>query len=52
MRDYGIGIDDIMCGEITCDDLQLVSEAGTDEITCNDLTYYDLNPECEIWDWD
>ena len=38
-----IGIDDIMCDDITCDDLHLASVAGMD-----DITYDDLNPECEI----
>ena len=41
-----IGIDDIMCDDITCEDLYLVSMARMDDITCNDLTYDDLNPEC------
>ena len=31
-----------------CDDLHLASLAGMDDITCDDLTYVDLNPECEI----
>ena len=26
--------------------------AGIDDITCDDLTYYDLNQECEILDCD
>ena len=39
-------IDDIMCDDITCEDLCLASVAGMDDITCNDLTYDDLNPEC------
>ena len=39
-------IDDIMCDNITCEDLHLASVAGMDDITCDDLTYYDLNPEC------
>ena len=42
--DYGIGIDDIMCDDITCD-LHLASVAGMDDIKCDDLTYDDLNPE-------
>ena len=37
-----------MCADITCDDLPLASVAGMDDIICNDLTYDDLNPECEI----
>ena len=39
-------IDDIMCDDITCEDLHLVSVAGMDDIPCDDLTYNDLNPEC------
>ena len=39
-------IDDIMCGDITCEDLHLASVAGMDDITCDDLTYDDLNPVC------
>ena len=45
-------IDDIMCDEITCDVLHLASVAGMEDIICDYLTYDDLNPECEIWDWD
>ena len=41
----GIGIDDIMCDNITCEDLHLASMAGIDDITCNDLPYDDLNPD-------
>ena len=41
-------IDDIMCDDITCEDLHHASVAGMDDITCDDLTYDDLNPECEI----
>ena len=37
-----------MCDDITCDDLHLASVPGMDDITCADLTYDDLNPECEI----
>ena len=37
-----------MCDDITCDNLSLASAAGTDGITCDELTYDDLNPECEI----
>ena len=48
MWDYGIGIDDIMCDDITCYDLHLASVAGMDDITCDDLTYDDGNPVCEI----
>ena len=41
-------VDDIMCDDITRDDLHLASVAGMDDITCDDITYDDLNPECEI----
>ena len=30
-------IDDIMCNDITCEDLHLASVAGLDDITCDDL---------------
>ena len=44
-------IDDIMCDDITCKDLHLVSVAGMDDIPCDDLKYYDLNPKCvRLWD--
>ena len=43
MLDYGTGIYDIMCDDITCDDLHLASVARMD-----DLTYDDPNPECDI----
>ena len=36
-------IDDIMCDSITCDEQHLASVVGID-----DITYDDLNPECEI----
>ena len=42
MWDYGTRIDDIMCDDITYDDLHLASVAGMDYIT-----YDDINPECE-----
>ena len=38
-------IDDIMCDDITCEDLHLASVAGMDDVTCVNLTYDDLNPE-------
>ena len=39
-------IDDIMCDDITCEDLHLASVAGMD-----DQTYDDLNQECvRLWD--
>ena len=37
-----------MCDDIRYDDLHLASVAGMYDITCEDLTYDDLNPECEI----
>ena len=44
-------INDIMCDDITCEDIYLASMAGMDDIPCDDLTYYDLNPECvRLWD--
>ena len=39
-------IDDIMCDDITCEDLHLASVAGMDDIPCDDLTYDDQNSEC------
>ena len=39
-------IDDIMCYDITSEDLHVVSVAGMDDIPCDDLTYDDLHPEC------
>ena len=39
-------IDNIMCDDITCEELYHASVAGMDNITCDDLTYNDLNPEC------
>ena len=41
-------IDDIICDDITCEDLHLASVSGMDDITCVNQTYDDLNPECEI----
>ena len=38
-------IDDIMCDDITCEDLHLASVAGMDDITCDDRIYDDLNPD-------
>ena len=45
-------IDDIMCDDITCEDLHLASVAGMDDnITCDYLTYEDRNPKCvRLWD--
>ena len=39
-------IDDIICHDITYEDLHHASMAGMDDIPCDDLTYDDLNPEC------
>ena len=36
---------DIMCDDITSEDLLLASVAGIDDITCDNLTYDDLNQE-------
>ena len=47
MQDIG-QIDDIMCNDITFEDLHLASVAGMDDMTCDHLTYDDLNPECAI----
>ena len=32
--DYGTGINDIMCDDITCEDLQLTSVARMDDTIC------------------
>ena len=46
--EYGIGIADIMCDDVTCEYLYLSSMAGMNDITCDDLTYDDLNQDlCE-----
>ena len=48
MSECCIEIDDIMCDDITCEDLHRMGIAGRDDITCDDLTYDDLNPNvCE-----
>ena len=39
-------IDNIMCDDITCEDLHLASMTELVDLTCDDLTYDDLNPEC------
>ena len=53
MFNFCIGIDDIMCDDITYDDLHLASIAGMDDIIRDDLTYDDLNPEnVRLWYWD
>ena len=36
-----------MCDDVTCEDPYLASVAGMDDIPCDDITYDDLNPECE-----
>ena len=38
-------IDDIMCDNITCEDLHLANSTWMDGITCDDLTFDDLNPD-------
>ena len=56
-RNHDIMCDDITCedlhlsrvdrmDDIICEDLLLASVAGLVGITCDDLTYDDLNPEC------
>ena len=53
MKECRLGIDNIMCDDITCEDLQLASVNGMDDITCDALRYDDLNPECvRLWYWD
>ena len=48
MREYRLGIDDIMCDYIKYEDLHLTSLAGIDDITCDDPTFDDLNQDmCE-----
>ena len=37
--------DDVMCDDITCEDLHLASVARMVDIICDDLTYDILNPE-------
>ena len=39
-------IDDIMCDDITCEDLHFASVAWMDDIPCDDLIYDNLKPEC------
>ena len=44
-------IDDLICVDIICEDLNLSSVAEMDDIICDDLTYDDLNPEyMRLWD--
>ena len=44
-------IDNIMCDDITYEDLHLASVAGMEDITCDDLTYDDLNQVyVRLWD--
>ena len=44
-------IDDIMCDNITFEDLHLAIVVGMDDKTCDDLTSDDLNPKCvRLWD--
>ena len=44
MCECGIGIDVIMCDDLTCEYLYHARVVGMDDITCDDLTYDDLNP--------
>ena len=39
-------IDDIICDDITCEDLHLPSVVGMNDMPCDDLTYDDQNQEC------
>ena len=39
-------IDDMMCDDITSEQLHVASVAGMYAIPCDDLTYDDRNPEC------
>ena len=39
-------IDDVICDDISFEDLYLAGVAGMDDITCDELTYDDLNQEC------
>ena len=39
-------IEDIMCDDITCEDLYLTNVAGMDDITCDDLIYDHLSQKC------
>ena len=39
-------IDDVICDDITYEDLHLASVAGMDDIPWDDLKYDDLHPEC------
>ena len=41
----GIGIYDIMCDDITCEDLHLASITGLYDLTCDVQMYNDLNPD-------
>ena len=44
-------IDDIMCDDITYEDLHIASVVGMDDIKCDEQTYDDLNPEfVRLWD--
>ena len=48
MRECGIGIADIMCDGLTCENVHRASMAAIDDMICDDLTYDDRNPDmCE-----
>ena len=36
---------DMVCDDITCDELHLASVVGMDDITCDNIIYDDLNPD-------
>ena len=45
-------IDDIMCDDITYEDLHLASVAGMGNIPCDDLIYDDIKLECVRYETD
>ena len=45
MRECVYGIHDIMCDDITYEDLHLANLAGMDDITCDDLTFDNRHPD-------
>ena len=45
MREYGFGIANIMCVDVTCEYLHLASIAGMDDMTGDYLTCDELNQD-------
>ena len=45
MSECGIGIVDILCYDITYEDLHLASMVEMDDVICEHLTFDDLNPD-------